>query len=155
MLVGCRPFSSLSEYIVQWKTSYIDIFNPSLFPSCTFKVTIYVCFFPRRFGIKMQSLFQNGSHNYWLILKSISFSFGVLCILQILTTLYCILILLDVTKEWAYLTNDFTNSKGFAWSGICYDISLWYVMFSLFSFSSLEIFSLIWTCHHCKLRLQI
>ena len=44
MYIGCRPFSSLSKYIVQWKKSYLDIFNPSLFLSFTFKVTMFGVF---------------------------------------------------------------------------------------------------------------
>ena len=58
MLIGCRPFSFLFKYIVQWKTSYLDIFNPFLFLSCTFKVTVFG--FLRRFGRILYFCSNNG-----------------------------------------------------------------------------------------------
>ena len=48
----------MSKYIVLWKRSYLDKFNPSLFLSCTVKVTML--FFPRRFGRILYLCSNNG-----------------------------------------------------------------------------------------------
>ena len=55
MLIGCRAFSSLSKYIVQWKTSYQDIFNPLIM----YFQSHNVCFFPR-FGRILYFCSNNG-----------------------------------------------------------------------------------------------